>query len=107
MSANTIPLTTDRDGVLLPVRAQPGARRTGVVGVHAGRLKLAVSAPPEKGKANEALIEAVKNAFGLRKSQVALISGQASNQKLFRLSGTTVEVIRERLVELLSTTKIT
>lgn len=102
MSSETIPLTTDRSGVLLPVRAQPGARRTGVVSVHAGRLKVAVSVAPEKGKANAALVEALADAFDLRKSQVELVSGQTSNQKVFRLTGVTIEIIRDRLEILLT-----
>jgi hypothetical protein len=42
---------------LIRVRAQPGARRTALVGLWNGCLKLAVSAPPDDGRANAALAE--------------------------------------------------
>jgi uncharacterized protein len=100
MPVHSIPLVADGADVLLPVRAQPGAKRTGVVGEHGGRLKVAVNAIAEKGKANEALIEAVATAFRLRRSQVALVSGQTSNQKVFRLSGISLAAAEARLAEL-------
>jgi uncharacterized protein len=99
-SSSLIQLTTDGDDVLLPVRAQAGARRTGVVGEHGGRLKIAVTAIAERGKANEALVEAVAEAFGLKRSQVTLDSGQTSNQKIFRLSDVGREAVEARLVQL-------
>ena len=43
-------------GVVLRVKAQPKARRNGIVGVHAGNLKVQVSAAPEHGKATEAVL---------------------------------------------------
>jgi uncharacterized protein (TIGR00251 family) len=103
-ASRPIPLTADGDGVLLPVRAQPGAKRTGVVGEHGGRLKVAVTAIAEKGKANEALVEAVAEAFGLRRSQVTLVSGQTSNQKVFRLAGARLDVLQATLAELVEGT---
>ena len=102
MPARSISLVVDGGDVLLPVRAQPGARRTGVVGEHGGRLKVAVTAIAEKGKANEALVDAVAEAFGLKRSQVTLVSGQTSNQKVFRLAAVSraaVEASLARLVD--------
>jgi uncharacterized protein (TIGR00251 family) len=100
-ASRQIPLTTDGDDVLVPVRAQPGAKRTGVVGEHCGRLKVAVTAIAEKGKANEALVEAVAKAFGVKRSQVTLVSGQTSNQKVFRLAGVALEAAEARLAQLI------
>ncbi|RLS37907.1 MAG: DUF167 domain-containing protein, partial [Planctomycetota bacterium] len=51
-------ITEHCEGYVVPVRAQPGARRTGVVGLHGTAIKLAVQAPPVDGKANEALRQA-------------------------------------------------
>ena len=48
-----IELTTTADGVILPVQAQPRAKRSEIVGEHNGRVKVAVTEVPEKGKANE------------------------------------------------------
>jgi len=86
---------------LLPVRAQPGARRTGVVGTHDGHLKLAVSAPPDGGRANEAIVALVARLFGLRPSAVTLVRGHSARQKLLRLELAPDET-RRRLDTLLS-----
>jgi len=68
-------------GVLLPVRAQPGARRNELRGMDGGVLKVAVTQVAEKGKANTALIALLAKTLGLRKSQVELISGETSRDK--------------------------
>ena len=49
-----IRLVTNSSGVVLPVKAQAGARRNAITGEHDGALKVAVSQVPEKGKANAA-----------------------------------------------------
>lgn len=54
-----IVLGDHEEGLVLPVRAQPRARKAGVLGEQAGALKVAVTAPPEDGRANQALIEAL------------------------------------------------
>jgi uncharacterized protein (TIGR00251 family) len=92
-----IDLVVHAEGVLLPVRAQPGARKTGIVGEHAGALKVAVTAPPEDGKANKALAEAVRKALGLKRSQVELLTGQASRDKWFLVRGLTAKELQSRL----------
>ena len=59
-----IPLTEHAEGLVLPVRAQPGARRNGVQGEQAGALKVAVTAPAQDGRANAALVEVLREALG-------------------------------------------
>jgi uncharacterized protein (TIGR00251 family) len=70
-------------GVVLEIHAQPGARRTAVVGEHGGRLKIAVNAPPLDGRANLALIELLSEKLGLPQRAVTLESGEASREKRF------------------------
>jgi uncharacterized protein (TIGR00251 family) len=89
------------DGCILPVRAQPGARRAGVQGEQAGSLKVAVTAPPEDGRANKALIEVLRAALGVKRSQITLLSGQSSREKKLLISGLTVEDLTTRLAKLL------
>ena len=72
-------------GALLPVRAQPGARRAGVAGVWNGHLRLAVRVPPDRGRANQALLELTAKLFGLRPSAVELVRGHSARTKLLRL----------------------
>ncbi len=75
------------DGVLLSVRVQPGSRKAGILGVHGTQLKVAVHAPPEKGKANDALIEVLAETLGLRKKQIILQQGATNQNKVVLLAG--------------------
>lgn len=92
-----IRITESADGVVISVRAQPGAKRTAIVGAHGEALKVAVQAPPVDGKANTALEEALSEWLGLRRSQVALRSGASSRDKTFAVSGIGAQAVRERL----------
>ena len=82
-----IAITEHAEGCILPVRAQPGARKAGVLGEQAGALKIAVTAPPEDGRANKALTEALRELLGLKRSQVELLSGATSRDKRFVIRG--------------------
>ena len=85
------------EGSVLPVRAQAGARRSGIVGEHDGALKIAVTAAPEKGKANKALVALLSRALHVRKSSVQLIAGQASGSKRFLIRGIAPDELHRRL----------
>ena|SRR5258708_35837294 len=75
------------EGVTLAVRAQPGAKKTAIIGIYgegpASQLKIAVHAPPIEGRANEALIAFLADFFSLPRSRVALVSGAVSRSKVF------------------------
>jgi uncharacterized protein (TIGR00251 family) len=86
-----IRLEATAEGTILPVRAQPGTKRNAIVGEHDGALKIAVTAAPDKGKANDAIIAVLAKAFGLPKSNIELMSGPTSRQKKFLLRGVSVE----------------
>jgi uncharacterized protein (TIGR00251 family) len=96
-----IELQESADGVILPVRAQPGARKNGVTGEHAGALKVAVTQAPEKGKANQALIEVLAVALQVSRSRIELLSGATSSQKKFRIAGIDAATLRERIAAIL------
>lgn len=78
-------------GVTLAVRAQPGAKKTAIVGVYgdgdAAQLKIAVQAPPVEGRANEALVAFLAETFNIPKRSVDLVSGELSRSKVFLLRG--------------------
>ena len=88
------------EGCVLPVRAQPGAKKAAVVGERGGALKIAVTAPPEAGRANDALIEALRDTLGLKRSQIELISGQTSRDKKFLIRGVVKADLERRLAAL-------
>ncbi|MSR61900.1 MAG: DUF167 domain-containing protein [Planctomycetes bacterium] len=92
----------DGRSVLLSVRIQPGARRAGAAGSWNGWLKLAVAAPPEDGRANEAACALLAELFGLRSSAVELVRGHSARSKIFRLR-LAPRAARARLAELLGT----
>lgn len=92
-----IELTPSREGILLNVHAQPGARRSGLTGEHGGALRVAVNAPPDKGKANAAILAVLAVALGLKPSQIALIAGETSRRKRVLLAGLTAEDAARRI----------
>ena len=82
------------DGVVLPVRAQPGSKKSELRGEQDGAIKVAVTQIAEKGKANKALVACLSKQLGLRKSQLELISGESSPQKRFLVRDVSVEQLR-------------
>lgn len=82
-------------GVTLAVRAQPGAKKTAILGVYgegaATQLKIAIQAPPVEGKANAALIAFLAETLGIAKNKVELVSGELSRSKVFLLRGVSLE----------------
>ena len=75
------------DGCTLSVRVHPGARKNGVTGVHADAVKIALTAPPVDGKANDALIAFLADALHLPRARVALVAGATSRAKMIRITG--------------------
>ena len=91
-------LTPQTDGaLLLAIKVVPGASRQRIVGPHGDRLKLAVTAPPEGGKANRAVCELLAGALGLPVRGVAVVAGTASPFKTVRLAGLDAAAVRSRL----------
>lgn len=92
MSTETLRET--KGGVTLAVRAQPGAKKTAIVGVYGegatAQLKIAVQAPPVEGRANEALVKFLAETFSVSKSAVELTAGELSRSKVFFLRGVTL-----------------
>jgi uncharacterized protein (TIGR00251 family) len=87
-------------GWLLAVRAQAGARKNAVLGERQGALRVAVSAAPEKGKANAAIQGVLAEALGCKGSQLELVSGETSREKTFLISGIDAVELRRRLAAL-------
>jgi uncharacterized protein (TIGR00251 family) len=85
------------EGALLPVRVQPRARRSEVVGWHGTTLRVRVTAAPTEGRANHAVIELLAEALGLPRSSIELVSGASGRDKLVRVGRHSLEEIRARL----------
>lgn len=93
------------DGVTLAVRAQPGAKKTAVVGVYgdgaAAQLKIAVHAPPIEGRANAELIRYLSELFSIPKTAIEPVSGASSRAKVFLLRGISLAQAEASLARLL------
>lgn len=93
------------DGILLPVQAQPRARKNFLSGWHAERLKVCVTQVPEKGKANQAILKLLAKSLGLKRSQIQLLSGETSPQKLFCIQDITRKELLSRIEAALAESK--
>ena len=71
----------------LRLRVSPGARRTEFVGRHGDAWRVRVSAPPEGGRANEAVVELLAERAGLPRRAVTVVSGHSSREKVVRMDG--------------------
>ncbi len=90
-------ITRTAGGCRLRVRVRPGARSDRLLGVHAGALKLSVVAPPEKGRANEAVVSLLSSALGVARGSIEVVGGRASRDKTLALSGLTPADLLARL----------
>jgi hypothetical protein len=80
--------TADGRGTVFWVRVVPGASRASVLGWQAdGKLRLAVSAPPERGKANDAVMDLLAGSLGVRRSALSVLSGAGSRVKKVQVNG--------------------
>ncbi len=77
----------DGDDLLLHCHIQPKAARSEITGLHGGRLKIRISAPPSDGKANAELLAFIARRLGVPKSRVALLRGASSRQKTLKITG--------------------
>jgi uncharacterized protein (TIGR00251 family) len=87
------------EGVVITVKALPHSARAGVRGVDGGALKVAVTAPPEKGKANAAVLEVLAKFLGVPRSSLELLSGDSSRNKRILVKGITADAVRKRVGE--------
>jgi len=90
--------------VKLALRVQPGARRNKLLArLASGEWKVAVSAPPAEGRANDAVVELVSSLLGVRRSQVTLVRGAAARSKVVEVEGMSAEAAEARLAKVLAT----
>jgi uncharacterized protein len=87
----------DNEGVTLLVKVVPRSSKNGIAGISEGVLKITLTAPPVEGAANQALIETLAKICHLRKSDIAILSGQTARLKRVRLGGAKIEEIRRLL----------
>jgi uncharacterized protein (TIGR00251 family) len=75
------------DGAILRLRVRPGGRRDEVVGPHGGALKVSVTAPPERGKANQAVLRLLADRLGVAVGALEITAGSGSRDKTLKVTG--------------------
>jgi uncharacterized protein len=96
-----IDLTAHARGTVLRVKAQPGAKKNAVLGERAGALRVAVTAAPERGKANEAVVEVLANSLRLPRAHIGLLTGETSRDKRFLIEDISTDDLMARLASIL------
>jgi uncharacterized protein (TIGR00251 family) len=84
-------------GATFAVKIHPRAKRDAITGEIGGTLKLAVTAPPLDGRANDACTQFLARLLEVPRSSVTIAAGQNSRNKIVRVSGITAEQVRARL----------
>jgi uncharacterized protein (TIGR00251 family) len=79
------------------LRVSPGAGRAGIVGRHGDAWKVRVTAAPEDGRANEAVLRLLAETVAVPRTAVALVSGHTGRDKVVELTGVEPELIEHRL----------
>jgi uncharacterized protein (TIGR00251 family) len=101
--AITAALSSTGDGIRLRVKVVPGASRTKIAGLLGDRLKIAVAAPPEGGKANRAVCELIAGALGVAMRDVAIVEGVSQPRKTVEVIGVTlcsaIEGVRDAMAQ--------
>ncbi len=100
--ASMIPISETVAGVSFAVRVHPRAKKNAITGELGNALKLALTAPPVDGRANEACIAFFSKFLNVPRSCVSIASGENSRNKMIRITGLPVEEVRKRLARQVS-----
>jgi uncharacterized protein (TIGR00251 family) len=98
LSAPPIELREGADAsVSFPVKAQPRAKRAGIVGSWSGAVRVAVREPAEGGRANAAILRILAEALGVRARDLSLVSGASASRKVVSVRGLARAGVEARL----------
>jgi uncharacterized protein (TIGR00251 family) len=92
-----IPVRQHGSDLSFEIRVHPRAKKNAITGEVGDALKLALTAPPVDGKANAACIEFFAKLLKVPRSSITIAAGQASRNKVIRVSGLSAEEVRKRL----------
>ena len=97
-----IPIHESAKGTTFAVKVHPRARKNAITGTVGDALKVALTAPPVQGKANQAVIEFFSDLFQIPRSSVTIASGETSRNKVVRVAGLRKLVVEQRLAAALA-----
>ena len=84
-------------GVIFVAKVVPGSSRTSICGLLDGMLKIKISTVPQKGKANQHLLEFLAKQFGVKKNAVSIISGRSNPVKKIQVLGISAQKLLRKL----------
>jgi len=88
----------DGRGTLVEVKVVPGASRSRIVGPHGGAVKAQVAAPPERGRANDALCALFAETLRVPRRAVTVVRGETSPRKTLLVDGLAPDEVSRRLL---------
>jgi uncharacterized protein (TIGR00251 family) len=87
-----------KDGaVIFSVKVVPRSSRTAIAGVLGGMLKIKLAAAPEKGKANQSLVEFLADTLDVKKNTIKITSGLTSPIKTIAITGVSEKILLDKL----------
>jgi len=92
-----IPIRDTPSGATFQVKVHPRARKNAITGEVGEALKVALTAPPIEGRANEACISLLATVLNVPRSSVTIAAGANSRLKVIRVAGLTAEQVRGKL----------
>jgi uncharacterized protein (TIGR00251 family) len=92
-------VTLVRAKVRLPIKVVAGSSRTGIAGWLGDTLRVRVTAPAERGKANAAVEALLREVLGLSAGGATIVSGSSSARKIVEIVGLSESEVRRRLAD--------
>ena len=96
-----IPIHDTPAGATFQVKVHPRARKNAITGEVGDAVKIALTAPPVEGRANEACVKLLAEFLNVPRSSVTIAAGESSRQKVIRIAGVTAAHVEERLRSLI------
>ncbi|MEP0846101.1 MAG: DUF167 domain-containing protein [Phycisphaerae bacterium] len=90
-------VTDSGDAIEFQVKVVPGASRDRIAGLWNGALRVTVSAPPERGRANEAVVALLAKRLGVGRGEIAVVAGETQPLKRVRVRSCDAATARQRL----------
>ncbi len=92
------PFVPTSNGTRIAVRVQPRASRNRVEGVHGGRVKIRLTAPPVEGAANKALVAFLADVLDVPRRSIAIVQGHRGREKVVEVEGLAPQEVSARLI---------
>src|SRR5262249_6288428 len=85
------------DGATFSIKVHPRAKKDAITGEVGEALKVALTAPPLEGRANQACVNFLAKLLKVSRSSVTIAAGQSSRNKVIRIAGLSADEVRQRL----------